>query len=404
MSRPSGGVRQRMRTLKPTRFRLTLTSALLILITYAVAGITARYGALDFGVYRAGGEVLMGNPAGLYAPGIGGEFNSGLPFTYPPFAAALFTVFAVLPFWVGYSLLVIASLVFLWFIAKDLAPRFQRFVPAAGDWLGAPMVFVLLLCSGPVRDTIAYGQVNVILMGALYLSFVKSRTLIPFAVALGVCSGVKLTPLAMLILPLALGRIIPIVVGIGTFLGTQALGYLVWPQQTVAFWTDAVVDPSRVGDVGFIDNLAIRGVIERLGLSTVWWAVLFLLVAVLTLLAISRNKDRLSRPSQLGLAALCGLLISPVSWSHHWVWIPLLVLAMVEVAPTLSSAVRKVLRVAGIYVAVFSFVTPKAAVMAFGLDTDFPLPGWGYLFDAAFVLSALLCLALIATAPRRAVR
>ena len=73
-----------------------------------------------------------------------------------------------------------------------------------------------------------------------------------------------------------------------------------------------------------------NAVLYRLGLPegprTVLWGLLCVVVVVLGFLAARRAEDKVT--AMLAIA-VTGLLCSPVSWSHHWVWIlvavPLLV-------------------------------------------------------------------------------
>lgn len=62
-----------------------------------VVGLTLYRDVLpdDFAVYREAGAQLLRDPSRLYAEG------TGLPFTYPPVAAVLFLALALVPGWLG---------------------------------------------------------------------------------------------------------------------------------------------------------------------------------------------------------------------------------------------------------------------------------------------------------------
>jgi alpha-1,2-mannosyltransferase len=66
------------------------------------------------------------------------------------------------------------------------------------------------------------------------------------------------------------------------------------------------------------------GVLTRLGLSQPGLDAVWLVVAVVVVSAAWRGMRRCFATSQdclaLALNALAGLLISPISWSHQWVW------------------------------------------------------------------------------------
>ena len=88
--------------------------------------------------------------------------------------------------------------------------------------------------------------------------------------------------------------------------------------------TDTIHDTDRIGAASLNTNQNIAGTLARLGLSDharfVPWVLACLLVLALTVWA-ARRVLRAGEPT---LAVICialfGLAVSPVSWSHHWVW------------------------------------------------------------------------------------
>ncbi|WP_158595453.1 glycosyltransferase 87 family protein [Galactobacter caseinivorans] len=383
----------------PSPIRIVLIClgvAAVLCASYAIALESARVPGLDFKVYRAGGAELLNNPSGLYAPILGPVHDPGLPFTYPPFAAVLFSVFALMPFEVGYLLLNAVSLVIGLLVVRDLTTRAHALFPRAARWMPLWLTATVFVASGPFRDTILLGQVNIILMGAAYLTAVRFKSLLPFAVAIGLCAGVKLTPLALMLVPLALGRILPILVAAGTFLATQLATLLVMPDLTVEFWTKAVVDPSRVGGLEYIDNLSLRGVLERVGAPQALWLVLAVLTVGVFYVAMRTLRTRLSIASQLGLGGACAALISPVTWSHHWVWFPLFAFALAEASTLVTLPWRRVFWAACGFAGAVLFLTPKLIVRCFGMHPDDTLPWWVYVLHALFVIAVLGCSTAVA--------
>lgn len=72
-----------------------------------------------------------------------------------------------------------------------------------------------------------------------------------------------------------------------------------------------------------MESVAARRVDRLLGYDVEtgpWWVASVVLVAVLALLA-WRTLGPDDRLGTLLLVQLFGLLISPISWSHHWVWL-----------------------------------------------------------------------------------
>jgi alpha-1,2-mannosyltransferase len=142
-------------------------------------------------------------------------------------------------------------------------------------------------------------------------------------VLLGVVAGVKLAPLVFVVLLAVVGSRRAVARASATFAATVAIGFLVAPGSASAYWTDGLLDASRVGPPGLAHNQSVYGVLTRLldgPPSTPLWLATAgpVAVAVLAVAALWwRRGDRLLAGC---LAALAMLLASPVSWSHHWVW------------------------------------------------------------------------------------
>jgi len=96
------------------------------------------------------------------------------------------------------------------------------------------------------------------------------------------------------------------------------------PRDSLRYWTQIAYQPARVGGIAYASNQSILGTLARLGLAdparTWLWAVLGLLVAAFAVTGIrgAFHTGQVTRALLLNAAA--GLLISPISWSHHWVW------------------------------------------------------------------------------------
>jgi alpha-1,2-mannosyltransferase len=106
------------------------------------------------------------------------------------------------------------------------------------------------------------------------------------------------------------------------FLATVGLGALFLPEDSRRFWFVLIRDPKRVGGVDYADNQALNGALSRL---FPWWTatgtLLLALVVIGAGLALAvRLHARGSEVSALTTVGLTGLMASPVSWSHHWVW------------------------------------------------------------------------------------
>jgi alpha-1,2-mannosyltransferase len=154
-------------------------------------------------------------------------------------------------------------------------------------------------------------------------------------VAIGIAAGVKLTPLIFVPYLLFSRRRRAACVALGTFAATVIGGYALLPSDSQQFWGGLFLDPSRVGGRYVPANQSLRGLILRLDPSFGSWRLLAIALIVglagivLAVLASRRGDEAVG----FSLCALTGLLVSPVSWTHHWtIAVPALLLAGLRAA------------------------------------------------------------------------
>lgn len=317
----------------------------LVAAGYLVRGLLAWTGHLpeggDTAVYQAGASALLhGHP--LYDSDFlpGEPFYAQLPFTYAPFGTVLFLPLVPFPVQVAWGLLNAVSVLAMGFVVYLVL----REVPRRPDWLvpqwGAAAVSVVMLVTKPVEMTLGYGQVNLVLMAmvvadVLAVSGAPGRLGRFGGVLVGAAAAVKLTPLIFVVHFLLTGRKADAARAAGTFVGLQALMLIIAPHDTLRFWTHTVFDSSRIGPTAASFNQSLGSVVRRLSESASWsQPVAYAAGAVLAVGALIpvRRFHRLDRPVHAMLVtAFLALLISPVSWLHHWVWIvPLVALLLTE--------------------------------------------------------------------------
>ena len=282
-------------------------------------------GLVDLSVYRAGGHAVV-DRIDLYsmrAPG------SGLPFTYPPFAAVSFVVLVPLGVGLGQMVFTAVSLLALgracWLVGRAALPGR---LPTYGLVAAACLLLVLGLQLEPTRESLRLGQVNLVLLWMVLEDLVGGVPERFRGVLIGLAVGLKLTPALFVIYLLVTGRPRPAMRAIGVFVATVLLGFVVVPGPSWGYWTHDAFDVSRVGGTAFAGNQALNGAIARL-LGAGGGAALWLLAALAVGLAGLAVAWALSRSGRelmaVSTVALTGLVVSPVSWSHHWVWVlPLL--------------------------------------------------------------------------------
>ena len=327
-------------------------------------------GGLDFNVYRLGAMTIFDNEGmhkDLYARDLLDYGALKLPFTYPPFAALLFMPFAFLPFGVGVGIMYTISIGVAWWMATliyDYATSRGYHIPFQ-DKLGrygtiAVLTFIIIL-SGPWRRGLALVQVNPIILILVLADFLRPAKRIPRGALIGIAGGIKLTPLAFGLILLLRKDWRGVASVAGGFVGTIALGFLAVPGEAAYYWGVAVRNTSRIGVTAFYDNVSLTGIFAHQGvpepIATVLVVALslFLLVATAALMCLFIRANMVF--SQVALNAFLMLQISPISWSHHNTWYPVLLVALcLEIFPLIMPAARPVVYVLSAFASVIALV------------------------------------------------
>ncbi|UFR07502.1 glycosyltransferase 87 family protein [Streptomyces sp. Go40/10] len=311
------------------RMPVAVGVCLLSFTAFWAAQRAAHVSMIDLMVYRAEGAAVRAG-GDLYALR---ATAARLPTTYPPFAALLFTPLPLLDTALLRPLVTAGNLALLVvFVRLSLKLVGHTRVETAW-WLSAPAVW----CE-PVWTTLRYGQIN-LLLAVLVLWDLTRRP--PgghdrwTGVGLGLAAAVKLTPALFPVYLLVTGVVARLGGGRGgpwlrhargaavAFAGATLLAAAVLPYDSWRFWTDMVFRPSRAGHAEETANQALRGLLARL-LHTpdpgALWAACAAVVAALGLAVAVRAELRGRRAWAVCACAVTALLISPVSWTHHWVW------------------------------------------------------------------------------------
>lgn len=254
-----------------------------------------------------------------------------LPFTYPTFSAIIFTPMTWLPWTLLRVLWQLASFGAIALIAYATLRLLGRAGPRAAHPLAhvrgiVVTVTALGLWLEPVRTTFNYGQINLFLAALLLAGAVAGKEWLSGA-SVGLAAGIKLTPAITGLYYLLQKRWSAVGWSVVFFAATVAVGAAVLPSETWRFFTRLMLDPGRTGPVWSAINQSLRGALARLlgaDLTPVW-LVFAAAAAVLGVWACWVCLRAGDRAAAFLTVQFTGLLISPISWSHHWVWVlPLL--------------------------------------------------------------------------------
>lgn len=349
------------------------------------AGPALRY-AIDIDVYRAGARAFLeGDNLYTRSYEVGGI---ALPFTYPPLAAILFIPVALVPYPVALVGWTLASAVLLWWC---LVIVLRHAVPAVNHRVIATWILPLALLAEPVRETLGFGQINIILMALVLADTLTRRPWLPRGVLIGLAAAIKLTP-AVFILVFLVRRqwrdaAVTFLSGVGF---TLAAALVSW-RNSWTYWLDTLTDTGRIGGEAYASNQSIRGVLARLAepgeqADRLLWLVLVIGALGLIIVAMLRAQTMLAT---VLLASTAALLCSPVSWSHHWVW-------LIPVAVTLLLGPGRVL---GAVVLLAVFTSPHW-LLPNNHGAEHAWPWWAQLVGSSYLLVTLAVVVAAIVSPR----
>lgn len=298
---------------------------------FCCAPLASHMHLVDLRVYRMGGDAVL-HGLSLY----GMRYAGQLPFTYPPFAALLFTSLAWLP-WLTAAVLMtaltVAAVPVMLYLALQLPPSPLRGHRAAWDLALAAGAVVIWL--EPVHSTLFYGQVDVFIACAVLYDLTLPDTSPVKGMAIGLAAAFKLTPALFAVYLLLTRRYRAAATAAAVFAGSVVLGFAVLPGASAYFWDISFLRPGRVSPPQNTQNQSLLGALARSLHSasvTVPWLILATPVAVTGLVLAVRAWRRGDHARGYTLCAITELLISPISWTHHWVLAaPVLLLAIVAI-------------------------------------------------------------------------
>ena len=295
------------------------------LAVYVLPGLpdpAAHWPLWDVRVYQWGGQQAAAGGGALYAPG--GPFS----FTYPPFAAMLFAPFSGAPPGVLKLVLTAGSLVALPVLCGQA-------LAAAGVRLRPDIVFAvsaLALQTWPVAYTLHLGEINLILAALIGADLLRREDGAWWqGIGTGLAAGIKLTPLIFVAYLVLTGRVRAAATAGAAFALTVAAGFAWLPAGSGTFWLGGVFyDQRRVGNPANPSDQSLSGAVARLAGTgdppRLWWLIAVLAAGLAGLAVAVWAHRRGYRLAGFLCCAFTGLLVSPFSWTHHWVWVvPLLV-------------------------------------------------------------------------------
>src|ERR1700728_3555381 len=310
------------RTLLIAGAAVAAVAAIVYLVALATHPMDAMLKWFDLQVYLGGAHQALHHSHSLYSWEF--EHHPGIQFPYPPFAALVFAAGLALPFT---GLMAIVTVLSLFALVATIWIAFRQLGWEKTSRLGATMLLSgLLLWTEPVQRALFLGQVELVLMALVVWDLCQPDRRAWKGAATGIAAGIKLVPLLFIVYLLLTRRFKQAVVVAGAFVVTVIIGFIALPNASVTWWLDGnFFQAGRTGVVGSEQNQSLRGIMTRLigsvNTAQAPWLLGAVVVGLLGLAAAVVLDQRGYTFAGLMAAALTALLVSPISWDHHWVWI-----------------------------------------------------------------------------------
>jgi alpha-1,2-mannosyltransferase len=254
-----------------------------------------------------------------------------LYFTYPPLSALLLRPFGALPLGATIAIFTVFTVAAIalttWWLIKPVAER--RDLPL---WYAAGLAIPLALLVEPSRETISFGQINMVLVVLILadLLFAVPRNSRWAGVGIGLATALKLFPGIFIVYLIVTRRWRAAAVSAATAAGATLLAAAIFPGDSWRFWTVELWSTERVGRLDYTGNQSLQGMIARLVAPDqppkVIWLLVAVVVAAFGLWRAARAAREGDNVAALTLTGLVGALISPITWPHHVYWfIPALI-------------------------------------------------------------------------------
>ena len=200
---------------------------------------------------------------------------------------------------------------------------------APRGWKLALIGIAVVLAVEPIRTTLGYGQVNTLLMALVVADLVPTspgeRRRIPPGTLIGLAAAIKLTPALFVVFAFLIGQRRTAIVAMVSFVVFTGIGAVLLFGETVAFFGGLAGGETRTASPLYVGNQSLLGVFVRLGDSSRTTTLIGLgIAAIVALLGtlVAAYWWRLGHQAfAVSLAGLTTCLVSPLSWTHHYVWV-----------------------------------------------------------------------------------
>jgi len=340
--------------------RLGILAGAFVTAWYAIGAFGRPYNFFDMKIYH-GAAVWWASGHDLYAYAAP---DTGLGFTYPPFAGLLMLPMSRVPFeaaaWINVVASLLALAVVMWALLGPISRRYGW-----SRWFASGLAVAAAAAIEPVRETLGYGQINLVLFLLIMADMVALRwrarasagfvptggALVRFVrggswagVGIGLAASIKLTPALFVIYLLVTRQWRAATTAVATAIGVTAGTFMVAGKDSAAYWLGVIFETERVGAADMTPNQSLAGVLARLYDTPEAPTLLWLSFAVLMFaVGLSRAARAHADGDELTAFVLVGLtanVISPISWTHHLFFVIPAILVLADAAMRRRDASR----------------------------------------------------------------
>jgi alpha-1,2-mannosyltransferase len=178
----------------------------------------------------------------------------------------------------------------------------------------------------PMRETLAFGQINMLLV---LLVLADLLLLLPrgskwAGVGIGLATALKLFPGLFIVYLLLTRQWRAAWTAMAAAAAATLLAAAIAPRASWQFWTGALWDTDRVGRTDYTGNQSLQGMLSRLVApeqpNKLVWLLLFAIVGGFGMWRAARAGRAGDVLAGIALTGLVAGLISPITWPHHLYW------------------------------------------------------------------------------------
>ncbi|MFC4055450.1 glycosyltransferase 87 family protein [Actinomadura syzygii] len=298
----------------------------------ALSGLQGVHGLDDLEVYL-GAVGSFRHGFGLYTfhtVGIGDAF------TYPPFAALVIMPLTFIPYgWAAvlWTCACLACTALIAVVSGREVARNQAPGVLGDAVLSSGLVLSAIAVSAPLASNLRFGQISFLIAALVLADLLCLRRTRAGGVLVGVAAAIKLTPLIFVPYLWLTGRR-AVGVAAAAFAACAVVAWASMSHESGEFWLSVIFQGDEVHAFASKGNISLDAALRRLGLHggvhRAVWVPLCLAVVVISLrraALASRAGDHFAAAIVIGAASL---VVSPISWTHHQIWLVLAAFAVVR--------------------------------------------------------------------------